>query len=314
MSVTMQAIPAEALASIADSGDSEMKVTFDNASDPTLTIITIEGLDRRNLLITLTGALSSAGLEIMSASINSEEGKVKDVFKVQTTADKKQLPESQFESLKEEIVKLTSSSSQSSRPAIYGIIAAAEVDRLRPLSGSASQSEVATLELAAAEMAQAAAELVATEREILRLREKGADAKIITLRENLRAETAAALERKMSAMEAVMAARRTILAEVEEKPKTVAERMMEQFMPPSAGARAVGGAGSGSGYEILFQGFNWESHKHNWYKTLAGQVKDLAKAGFTSVWLPPPSDSVSPQGYLPRDLYKLDTAYGNHPL
>lgn len=111
-----------------------------------------------------------------------------------------------------------------------------------------------------------------------------------------------------------MAARRTILAEVEEKPKTVAERMMEQFMPPSAGARAVGGAGSGSGYEILFQGFNWESHKHNWYKTLAGQVKDLAKAGFTSVWLPPPSDSVSPQGYLPRDLYKLDTAYGNHPL
>ena len=150
----MQAIPAEALASMADSGDGEMKVSFDNTSDPTLTVITVEGLDRRNLLITLTGALSSAGLEIMSASITSEDGKVKDVFKVQTSEGRKQLPEVDFEELREEIIKLTSSSSQSSRPAIYGIIAAAEVDRLRPLSGTASQSEVATLELAAAEMAQ----------------------------------------------------------------------------------------------------------------------------------------------------------------
>lgn len=41
------------------------------------------------------------------------------------------------------------------------------------------------------------------------------------------------------------------------------------------------------------------------------QVKDLAKAGFTCVWLPPPSDSVSPQGYLPRDFYQLDSNYGS---
>ena len=27
--------------------------------------------------------------------------------------------------------------------------------------------------------------------------------------------------------------------------------------------------------------------------------------------LPPPSDSVSPQGYLPRDLYQLDSQYGS---
>ena len=37
----------------------------------------------------------------------------------------------------------------------------------------------------------------------------------------------------------------------------------------------------------------------------------IAKAGFTSVWLPPPSDSVSPQGYLPRDLWSLNSAYGS---
>ncbi len=42
-----------------------------------------------------------------------------------------------------------------------------------------------------------------------------------------------------------------------------------------------------------------------------GKVKDIAAAGFTAVWLPPPSDSVSPQGYLPRDLYCLDSAYGS---
>jgi hypothetical protein len=45
----------------------------------------------------------------------------------------------------------------------------------------------------------------------------------------------------------------------------------------------------------LPQAFNWESWKHNYYKTLASQVKDIAAAGFTCVWLPPPSDSVSEQ-------------------
>ena len=29
------------------------------------------------------------------------------------------------------------------------------------------------------------------------------------------------------------------------------------------------------------------------------------------MWLPPPSDSVSQQGYLPRDLYNLNSCYGS---
>ena len=37
----------------------------------------------------------------------------------------------------------------------------------------------------------------------------------------------------------------------------------------------------------------------------------IADDGITVLWLPPPSDSVSPQGYLPRDLYDLDSAYGS---
>ena len=36
----------------------------------------------------------------------------------------------------------------------------------------------------------------------------------------------------------------------------------------------------------------------------------IAEAGFTAVWLPPPSDAVSAQGYLPRDLYNLNSKYG----
>ena len=50
--------------------------------------------------------------------------------------------------------------------------------------------------------------------------------------------------------------------------------------------------------QVLFQGFNWESYKKQggWYNSLKAQVDDIAKAGVTHVWLPPPSHSVSPQG------------------
>lgn len=39
-------------------------------------------------------------------------------------------------------------------------------------------------------------------------------------------------------------------------------------------------------------------------------VPHLAEAGFTSLWLPPSSSSLAPQGYLPKDLYCLDSDYG----
>ena len=48
----------------------------------------------------------------------------------------------------------------------------------------------------------------------------------------------------------------------------------------------------------LHQGFNWESWKQNggWYKFLMDKVDDIAEAGITHVWLPPPSHSVAEQG------------------
>lgn len=64
---------------------------------------------------------------------------------------------------------------------------------------------------------------------------------------------------------------------------------------------------------IMFQGFNWESWKNPcWYDVLKSKVEDLAEAGVTDIWFPPPSHSVAPQGYMPGRLYDLDASrYGN---
>lgn len=50
--------------------------------------------------------------------------------------------------------------------------------------------------------------------------------------------------------------------------------------------------------DSLFQGFNWESakNKKGWYNVMAKLGEDVKDAGFTDVWLPPPSQSVAPQG------------------
>ncbi|KAA8529464.1 hypothetical protein F0562_033737 [Nyssa sinensis] len=71
-------------------------------------------------------------------------------------------------------------------------------------------------------------------------------------------------------------------------------------------------SGTGSGFEILCQGFNWESHKSGrWYMELHEKASELSSLGFTVVWLPPPTESVSPEGYMPKDLYNLNSRYGS---
>uniref|UniRef100_A0A5B6YK14 alpha-amylase n=1 Tax=Davidia involucrata TaxID=16924 RepID=A0A5B6YK14_DAVIN len=69
--------------------------------------------------------------------------------------------------------------------------------------------------------------------------------------------------------------------------------------------------GTGTGHEIVFQGFNWESWRRKWYLELAPKAADLSHCGITAVWLPPPTESVAPQGYMPSDLYNLNSAYGS---
>ncbi|GKU97338.1 hypothetical protein SLEP1_g10500 [Rubroshorea leprosula] len=70
--------------------------------------------------------------------------------------------------------------------------------------------------------------------------------------------------------------------------------------------------GTGTGREIVFQGFNWESWRRQWYLELAPKSADLSQSGITAVWLPPPTESVAPQGYMPSDLYNLNSAYGSN--
>ncbi|MCO5610370.1 hypothetical protein L7F22_064606 [Adiantum nelumboides] len=63
-------------------------------------------------------------------------------------------------------------------------------------------------------------------------------------------------------------------------------------------------------FVYMLQAFNWESHKRSWWRYLESLIPHLAEVGFTALWLPPPSSSLAPQGYLPKDLYCLDSDYG----
>ncbi|CAL5332395.1 unnamed protein product [Camellia sinensis] len=60
----------------------------------------------------------------------------------------------------------------------------------------------------------------------------------------------------------------------------------------------------------MYTGFNWasSSKQGGWYNSLINLIPDLATAGITHVWLPPPSQSAAPQGYLPGRLYDLDAS------
>ena len=78
-------------------------------------------------------------------------------------------------------------------------------------------------------------------------------------------------------------------------------------------ARPEKRAAEGRGDEIMLQGFNWDSSRvnHGWWEVLKGQVDEIADYGFSLVWLPPPTASVSSEGYMPTDLYDLNSQYGS---
>jgi alpha-amylase len=69
------------------------------------------------------------------------------------------------------------------------------------------------------------------------------------------------------------------------------------------------------------QGFHWASHagaydhasrsRKSWYRILQENAPAIKAAGFTWVWFPPPSDSLAPEGYIPRRWNVLDTRYGS---
>ncbi|OGR41691.1 MAG: alpha-amylase [Elusimicrobia bacterium GWA2_61_42] len=69
-------------------------------------------------------------------------------------------------------------------------------------------------------------------------------------------------------------------------------------------------AGSGE-TTVMMQGFHWTSWKTApWWGELGRRAGELSGAGINLVWLPPSSDSLAPEGYLPRKLNVQDSNYG----
>jgi alpha-amylase len=75
----------------------------------------------------------------------------------------------------------------------------------------------------------------------------------------------------------------------------------------------------GDGHDLILQGFHWASHagvrehggaRKSWYRILQENAPAIRATGFTWMWFPPPSDSLAPEGYIPRRWNVLNTAYG----
>jgi len=77
----------------------------------------------------------------------------------------------------------------------------------------------------------------------------------------------------------------------------------------------------GTGRDIIMQGFHWRSHvgdpgqngvgSRDWWRIVKEKAADIGAAGFSWVWLPPASDSLAPQGYIPRRWHDFHTEYGD---
>lgn len=301
----MVALSAAAPAAPEAPTEEELGITveFENESDPQCTVMQLFGRNDTEVLAQITNVMMAMGISVSSANINtgSGEGPVRDVFRITDGKGKKLAPEA-WPRLKQQLLVALGSSTRSSKPSIFGMAAEADTSTFSAL---ASAGDPDALEAAASEMASAAAALVSVERAMLALGQDGADAALLAAKQAERSEAASLLERRLAAIEALLTARRQVAVAAVE----TVEPSLPDFMQPPPTVRTSGPA-AGNGYEIILQGFNWESSKEPWYKKLASQASEIAEAGFTAVWFPPASDSVSPQGYLPRDLYDLNSKFG----
>ncbi len=72
--------------------------------------------------------------------------------------------------------------------------------------------------------------------------------------------------------------------------------------------------GNAQDEDVLFQAFDWNVQNQpagqTWYDVVTQNKNTIAQAGIDLIWMPPPSDAGSDQGYLPRELYNLNSSYG----
>ncbi|OHD10461.1 MAG: hypothetical protein A2086_11780 [Spirochaetes bacterium GWD1_27_9] len=73
----------------------------------------------------------------------------------------------------------------------------------------------------------------------------------------------------------------------------------------------AGSVYNGYGSNVMLQGFGWDSagNTTGWYNVVNSKSATI-KQYFEWVWFPPPTDSGSTQGYLPRQLNVLNSSYG----
>jgi alpha-amylase len=294
-------------------------VVFTNEEDDNCTIIKLHNPKGRSGVLQVSSVFMSNGIAIQSASLNddkasfpSEDGHERvDIYRVTKDATGQKIPENEWPPMQRQLTAVLGGQ-KSAKPAIFGAAEALEVTQLRPF---ANEGDIDALESAAYEMSNAATTLVSIERDIIAIMadiENGVSntEEALLSRQQDRSEASSLLERRMAAMEAILASRRKVLeAQLEQQ---MAKPKIPDFMlsPPQPAIR-TGGPAAGNGYEMILQGFNWESCKEPWYKKMASLAEEISQIGFTSVWLPPASDSVSPQGYMPRDLYDLNSKYGS---
>lgn len=64
-------------------------------------------------------------------------------------------------------------------------------------------------------------------------------------------------------------------------------------------------------HSILMQAFYWSAcQQPSWWKQVTEKTPLLHQAGFDGIWLPPASKAADQPGYLPNELYNLNSAYG----
>ena len=79
----------------------------------------------------------------------------------------------------------------------------------------------------------------------------------------------------------------------------------------SLGVTAGEAAYSGSGRDVMLQGFHWNSWHYGTWNIIKNNADEIEAAGFTMVWFPPVSKSTGGTGYLPNEWYTLYSSHGN---
>eukprot|EP00210_Caulerpa_lentillifera_P006145 g5872.t1 len=294
-----------AVVNVLSDTEGNLKIIFDGHTDGEATLVIVKGKELSVLLEPLSGALRDQDLVILSASVDASEA----LFRI-TDQNGEKLHEDTFSDREKKIHRyLDTVLVFSSSPLVYGVEDSNKSKPIQPITQAFNSENVKYLRKTADEVFNAAKHLATLEQTIIEKVGQGTSEHDLKDLEIDRAKAAALLDRPLLQLEAMLALRRQPLevkAPIEDERTEGAD-----FKFQGGGATSTGPA-SGTGFEILLQGFNWDSSKSgDWYRKIASQAVDFAKAGFTSIWLAPPSDSVSQQGYLPRDLYNLNSKYGS---